>query len=105
MTVSFILVVSIGLFFSKIVRFRTLEYINKMVVYSQMSEYLELNNLLQNNQHGFRPGCSTMTAWEDIQQEWAMKTKQGDVTGILVLDLLAAFDTLDCDLLCAKLEL
>ena len=53
-----------------------------MVVYEQMSEYLEKNRLLPKNQHGFRPKRSTMTAWEDIQQDWAQQTECGNVTGV-----------------------
>ena len=46
-----------------------------------------------------------MTACEDIQQDWAQKTEQGSVTGVLLWDLTAAFDTLDCEILCNKLKL
>ena len=45
-----------------------------------------------------------MTAWEDIQQDWAQKTEQGSVTGVLLWDLTAAFDTLDCEIICNKLK-
>ena len=41
-----------------------------------------------------------MTAWQQIQQDWAMKTEKKLVTGVLMWDLTAAFDTLDTDLLC-----
>ena len=77
----------------------------EIVVCSQLSIYLESNDLLPKNQHGFRPGRSTMTAWQEIQLDWAIKSEQKQVTGILLWDLSAAFDTLDCDGLCAKLEL
>ena len=46
-----------------------------------------------------------MTAWQEIQLDWAQKTEQGLVTGVLLWDLSAAFDTLDCDGLCDKLVL
>ena len=45
----------------------------EIVVCDQLSNYLEQNNLLPENQHGFRPRRSTMTAWQDIQLDWAMK--------------------------------
>ena len=77
----------------------------EIVVCSQLSEYLELNKLLPRNQHGFRPRRSTMTAWNEIQLDWAQKTEDGLVTGVLLWDLSAAFDTLDCDGLCDKLQL
>ena len=61
--------------------------------------------MLPENQHGFRPRRSTMTAWQEIQLDWAMKTEQNLVTGVLLWDLSAAFDTLDCGGVCEKLKL
>ena len=75
------------------------------VICEQVSEYLETNNLLPVNQHGFRQKRSTMTAWADIQQDWATKTESKEKTGVLLWDLSAAFDTLDVALLCKKLRL
>ena len=77
----------------------------EIVVCSQLSEYLESNNLLPSNQHGFRPRRSTMSAWHEIQLDWAMKGDEKLVTGVLLWDLSAAFDTLDCEGVCAKLKL
>ena len=77
----------------------------EIVVCTQLSEYLEKNDLLPKNQHGFRPKRSTMSAWQEIQLDWAEKTEQNLVTGVLLWDLSAAFDTLDCDGLCDKLAL
>ena len=77
----------------------------EIVVCSQLSEYLESNNLLPSNQHGFRPRRSTMTAWQEIQLDWASKCESNLVTGVLLWDLSAAFDTLDCEGVCAKMEL
>ena len=77
----------------------------EIVVCSQLSDYLESNGLLPGNQHGFRPRRSTMTAWQEIQLDWAIAAEQKLVTGVLLWDLSAAFDTLDCDGLCRKLAL
>ena len=77
----------------------------EIVVCSQLSDYLEANNLLPKNQHGFRPRRSTMSAWNEIQLDWADKTEKKLVTGVLLWDLSAAFDTLDCEGVCRKLEL
>ena len=77
----------------------------EIVVCSQLSDYLEANNLLPKNQHGFRPRRSTMSAWNEIQLDWAEKTEKNLITGVLLWDLSAAFDTLDCQSLCLKLEL
>ena len=77
----------------------------EIVVCSQLSDYLEQNKLLPKNQHGFRPRRSTMTAWNEVQLDWAQKTEDGLITGVLLWDLSAAFDTLDCSGLCDKLSL
>ena len=70
-----------------------------------ISDYLESNNLLPDTQHGFRPRRSTMTAWQEIQLDWALNREQHLITGVILCDLSAAFDTLDCDGLCKKLAL
>ena len=46
-----------------------------------------------------------MTAWQEIQLDWVTKSEEGLVTGVLLWDLSAAFDTLDPDLLTKKLEI
>ena len=68
-----------------------------------MSEFLESNHLLPESQHGFRPKRSTMTAWEAIQLDWAQNSEKNDISGILLWDLSAAFDTLDVDIFCEKI--
>ena len=77
----------------------------EIVVCDQLSNYLERNKLLPENQHGFRPKRSTMTAWQDIQLDWAMNGEKDLITGVLLWDLSAAFDTLDCEGACAKLKI
>ena len=45
-----------------------------------------------------------MTAHANMQQDWVKNKEDGQKTGLLIWDLSAAFDTLDIDLLCSKLE-
>ena len=45
-----------------------------------------------------------MTAHANMQQEWIINKEAGQKTGLLIWDLSAAFDTLDINLLCKKLE-
>ena len=40
-----------------------------------------------------------------MQKDWVNNSEQGQKTGILIWDLSAAFDTLDTNLLCEKLNL
>ena len=44
-----------------------------------------------------------MTAWQEVQLDWATKVEDGLMTGVLLWDLSAAFDTLDFEGLCQKL--
>ena len=46
-----------------------------------------------------------MTAWANIQQDWAQNTEDKQITGIMLWDLSAAFDTLDAQILGKKLVL
>ena len=46
-----------------------------------------------------------MTAWANLQRDWAENSDEKKVTGILLWDLSAAFDTLDADILVKKLEI
>ena len=41
------------------------------IVCVQVTDYMEKNDLLPPNQHGFRTGRSTMSALSSVQQEWA----------------------------------
>ena len=46
-----------------------------------------------------------MTALTNMQQDWIQNKEEGLKTGLLIWDLSAAFDTLDNELLCSKLEI
>ena len=63
---------------------------------------MEINGLLPDNQHGFRASKSTVTALTSMQKEWTRNTEEGLITGFLIWDLSAAFDTVDTNLLCLK---
>ena len=65
---------------------------------------MESNKLLPENQHRFRAKRSTMSAWANLQRDWTQNSDEKKVTGILLWDLSAAFDTLDADVLVKKLE-
>ena len=54
---------------------------------------MEEHKMLPENQHGFRAKRSTMTAWANIQQQWAQNTEKGQITRVMLWDLSAAFDT------------
>ena len=75
------------------------------IVCIQITKHMESNHLLSNNQHGFRAMRSTMTALTAMQREWVRSTEDGLITGVLIWDLSAAFDTVNTELLCEKLKI
>ena len=44
------------------------------VVCEQITNFIEKNDLLPDNQHGFRTGRSTMSAISATQREWSKNT-------------------------------
>ena len=57
------------------------------IVCDQVTKFFEVNNLLPNNQHGFRATRSTMTALTAMQREWIQNTENGLIT-ILFCDFI-----------------
>ena len=75
------------------------------VVCEQLTRFVEVHQVLPNNQHGFRANRSTMTALTAMQKEWIKNSEDGLLTGVLVWDLSSAFDTLDINLFLEKLKI
>ena len=83
----------------------TASKVMEKIIWEQVTNFIEENNILPKNQHGFRKLRSTMTAHANMQQDWIQNKEEGNKTGILIWDLTAAFDTIEIGLLCKKLEL
>ena len=73
-------------------------------VYNQLEYYLNKNNLLNELQSGFRSKYSTDTCLIHLLDHIKSQTARGLYTGMIMLDLQKAFDTVDHQILCKKLQ-
>jgi hypothetical protein len=74
------------------------------LIASQMKNYLENNNLLSDNQFGFRPRRSCELALNTMIEDWRQALDLKDHLVAVFLDLSKAFDTVDHLLLLKKLS-
>ena len=75
------------------------------IVFKQVMNYVEGNNILHPSHHGSRPYHNTCTALIEMHNSWIESVERGEMTGVVLLDLSAAFDLVDSGLLIRKLEL
>ena len=74
-------------------------------VFNQISKYLSDNSLLHPNHHAYRSHHNTTTALLQMHDTWVEALEDGELSGVCLLDMSAAFDIVDHDLLLSKLEL
>ena len=82
----------------------TLSKILEKVVHFQFYQFLKSHNLLSNKQFGFRPKLSTTTALSGFLDEVLLNMEQGNLFGVVFLDLTKAFDTVDHFISLSKLS-
>ena len=73
-------------------------------VQRQLVNYLQANNILCEEQSGFRVGHSTSTANTYVTDYILKNMDEGYLTGAVYIDLKKAFDTVDPETLLFKLE-
>jgi len=70
----------------------------------QLMDYLTSPDLLPTLQSGFRAAHSTETAVLCVLSDILLAVDSGDVAALILLDLSAAFDTVDNDILLQRLQ-
>ena len=73
-------------------------------VHKHVYSYVSKHNLLSKHQSGFRPFHSTETCLIDMVNEWVYNMNSGSMTGVVLIDLRKAFDTVNHDILLTKLQ-
>ncbi len=73
-------------------------------MFNQISLFLAQNNLLDNNQSGFRSGHSTETALLSVTEALRLARAASKSSVLLLLDLSAAFDTVNRQILLSTLR-
>ena len=74
------------------------------VVHEQVYGHFEENNLFHENHHGFLGHHSTATALIQLYDLWLEASEDKELSAALLLDLTAAFDVVDHEILLKKLE-
>ena len=74
------------------------------VVFDQLQHHMEIDNLFHDTQSGFRPGRGTEVCALAMRERLLMIKDAGGSAALVLLDLSAAFDTIDRDILTNRME-
>ena len=75
------------------------------LMFEQLYNYFTNNKIFHPSLHGYRHHRSTQTALLQLYDKWVRAAHRGQVSGVVLLDLSAAFDLVDHQLLVRKLQI
>ena len=75
------------------------------LIFEQLYEYLNNNNLITASQSEFRSLHSTLTALIEATDKWSINIDNKLQNGVIFIDLKKAFDTIDHTILIRKLQM
>ena len=82
-----------------------LSKILERAIFQQIVKYMNKNSLFHPSHHGFRSNHNTTTAILQMTEMWTEALDEKKISAAVMLDLSAAFDTVDTKLLLGKLKL
>ena len=74
-------------------------------IFLQIVSFMDGNNFFNPSYHAYRSLHSSTTAMLQMYTTWVEAVDQGKLAGVCMIDMSAAFDVVDIDLLLRKLEL
>ena len=74
-------------------------------MFLQLVSYMDSNHFFNPNHHAYRSFHSTTTAMLQMNTTWLDALEQGDLAGVCMIDMSAAFDVVDTGILLDKLKL
>ncbi|XP_071941144.1 uncharacterized protein [Antedon mediterranea] len=83
--------------------YRPISILPEKAVFVQLHNYLNENNVINDFQSGFRENYSTDTALINLTDHIRSEISKGNFTGLVVLDIQKAFDTVNHQILLQKL--
>ena len=75
------------------------------VMFKQVLRHMDNNKLFNPSHHAYRSFHSTTTAMIQMYDTWLEAAQQGDLAGVCMVDMSAAFDVVDTELLLQKMNL
>jgi hypothetical protein len=75
-----------------------------MAAHDQLYRYLNENNLIHPDHHGFLKNRSTTTALQQLMDIWLKAAENGKISAAILLDLSAGFDVFNHQILISKLQ-
>ena len=74
-------------------------------MFQQLVNYMDSNKFFNPNHHAYRSFHSTTTAMLQMYTTWLDALEEGDMAAVCMIDMSAAFDVVDTNLLLEKLKL
>ena len=74
-------------------------------MFLQLVSYMDTNKFYNPSHHAYRSFHSTTTAMIQMYTTWLEALEDGDMAGVCMIDMSAAFDVVDTELLLEKLKL